>query len=102
MFATPSDGKVSFVTLICDGGSRIPVGSYPFGPGQPCEARYGLATSDSFSVLEQAVGDSGSMTITLSNEGELDGSFRFHGPLVQGTDTVGVLSATGSFRAEAL
>jgi hypothetical protein len=42
------------------------------------------------------------MTVSLSNEDEIDGRSSFQAPLVQDTDTVGVLSATGSFRAAQL
>jgi len=39
------------------------------------------------------------MTISVSNEDEIDGRFSFQGQLVEGSDTVGVVSASGSFRA---
>jgi len=102
MFATPSDGTVSFVSLICPFSVPIAVGTYQFGPGQLCEARYGMAASDGFSVIELALAESGSMTVSVSNDEEIDGRFRFQGPLVRDADTVGVVSASGSFRATQL
>lgn len=99
MFDT-GGGQTAFITLICLGSSAsIAVGTYPFGPGQACEARYGVAVSDGFSIIELALAESGSMTVSVSNQDEIAGSFRFQGPLVEGADTVGVVSATGSFRA---
>lgn len=99
MFDT-GGGQTAFITLTCLGSSEpIAVGRYQLVPGQPCEARYGLAASDGFSVIELALAESGSMTVSVSNEAEIAGSFRFQGALVEGSDTVGVVSATGSFRA---
>src|SRR5262245_36167192 len=49
MFATARDSTIAFVTLICPFSVPIAVGTYQFGPGQLCEARYGLAASNGFS-----------------------------------------------------
>ena len=98
MFATHGD-KVSFVTLICPGGSPIAVGTFRLGPGETCEGRYGVAESQGFAIIELAIADRGSMTVSLSSQDEIDGSFSFQGPLVENADTVGTVSARGGFRA---
>ena len=95
--------QTAFITLTCFGsGTPIAVGTYPVGPGQACEARYGLAVSNGFSILERALAESGTMTVSVSNANEIDGRFSFQGPLVADTDIVGVVSVTGNFRAAQL
>jgi hypothetical protein len=98
MFATPHGGTVSFITLFCAGSTPLADGTYPFGPEQTCGATYGVADS-AFSIVERADAGSGSMTVSLPNDDEIDGSFSFEGRLARGTDTVGTVSAVGSFRA---
>jgi hypothetical protein len=51
-------------------------------------------------VPEVAEADGGSVTISVSNQEEVDGTCSFHGALVEGSDTVGIVSVAGSFRAK--
>jgi hypothetical protein len=92
-----------FMLLQCPGETAPARGTYSVGPGADCLARYLVFTStgpEPGSVItERAEADGGSVTIGVSNAEEVGGTFRFHGTLVEGSDTVGVVSASGSFRA---
>ena len=100
MFA--QEGEVlRFVILNCPGDTAPASGTYALGPGGACQARYGrVPSSSNFVVTETAEADAGSLRITTSNDEEVDGVFTFHGQLVETTDTIGGVSATGTFRAK--
>lgn len=51
-------------------------------------------------VFIETEAEDGRVTIDVSNEEAIDGTFIFQGTLVQGSDTVGGVSARGSFRAK--
>jgi len=92
-----------FVVLQCPGDTAPTPGTYAVGPGRDCLARYLLlrSTPDSgSSFTEFAEAEEGRVIVDVSNEEEIDGTFIFQGTLVQGSDTVGGLSARGSFRAK--
>jgi hypothetical protein len=102
MFAE-SGNAGRFVSLQCPGDTAPTPGTYAVGPGGNCLARYVLLTSTpgpGSEVTEFAEADGGSVTISVSNQEEVDGTFSFHGTLVEGSDTVGIISVAGSFRAK--
>jgi hypothetical protein len=90
-------GEVRLVGIVCQGEAVPQVGTHALGPQEECSGRYtqspGLATAE---VAESATG---SFTVTTKTDQELAGGFMFNGDLVVGTDSVGSLTVTGTFRA---
>ena len=95
-------GELRGVSIRCPGEAVPAVGLHELGPGADCQGRYTRAIPSpdiGLVFAEVAVADAGSFTVTKATDEELGGRFTFHGELVVGTDSMGSVTVTGTFRA---
>ena len=102
MFAPQADTLRS-VNIDCPGLVRPEPGTYAIGSGpEGCRGAYGRlfsSMSGGTIVLEHMSATSGQVTVTASSDGQLGGTFRFEGSFVVGPDTLGTVTASGTFNA---
>jgi hypothetical protein len=105
MDASRSD-TVQTIGIRCLGDHPPALGSHTIDlAGATCVATYSraLTTSEPGTVgLERAEAVTGTLTIEASPAGQTAGSFTFRGTLRVDSDSVGILTASGSFSADPL
>jgi hypothetical protein len=102
MFAPRADTLHS-MNIDCPGLGPPAPGTYAIG-AEPEGCRGGYvrlvsAMSGGTTAPERMSASSGHVTITVSTDGQLVGTFRFEGVLVVDPDTLGPLTAAGTFNA---
>jgi hypothetical protein len=98
----PGGDDLRSVIIACQGDGMTELGPHALGPDADCQARYSRfveSPSTGSAVAESAEAVSGTVTVTTASDEEFAGRFTFQGELLSGTDTVGPLTATGTFRA---
>ena len=105
MFDERGDTVFALV-ILCPGGQPPAPGPHAIAPGiEDCNAIYSRSVVAAPSlgglvVLESAEASTGRVTIGDRSGDQVPGTFSFTGPLLAGTDSVGTISASGSFSAQ--
>jgi hypothetical protein len=103
---TPQGDTLRSLSIACPGEEPPATGTYAVNEsGSDCVGGYGSLVSTLETgtiILEQLSASSGSVTISPSSEGQIEGIFSFAGTLVVGSDSVGSVAASGAFSADVL
>jgi len=105
MFDERAD-TVRAISIFCPGEQPPAPGQHPIGvETDVCAARYVWTVTaepsiGGFAVIESAEASSGRVTISGVSGDQVEGSFSFTGALRAGADSIGTITASGSFSAQ--
>jgi hypothetical protein len=96
-----NEGNVTrSISITCVGLAAPSPGSHSLTPVvERCVGRYTRFTLNPFTTIEAMESSEGTLLVRRSDETGVEGTFSFSGILVQGTDSLGSVEASGSFNA---
>jgi len=96
-----NEGNVTrSITIGCLGLEAPSSGSHSLAPVvERCVGRYSRFTLEPLMIVEEAESSEGTLFVRRADETGTEGTFSFSGILVQGTDSLGSVQASGSFSA---